>query len=78
MFIGNFLLDSDNWLPRLKAVEKCLNSWCSRSLSFGGKALVSNALAFSRVWYVASLVHMPPWILSELNKLVFNFFWSGK
>lgn len=78
VFVGNFLLDSDNWLPRLEAVEKCLNSWRSRSLSFGGKALVSNALALSRVWYVASLVHMPPWILGELNKLVFNFFRSGK
>ena len=37
---------------------------------------VENAL--SRVWYVASLVHMPPWLLNELNKLAFNFFWKGK
>ena len=37
-----------------------------------------NALALSRVWYVASLVHMPTWVLKELNTLVFNFFWEGK
>ena len=37
-----------------------------------------NALALSRVWYVASLVHMPPWALKELNTLAFNFFWKGK
>lgn len=27
---------------------------------------------------MASLVHMPTWVLGELNKLVFNFFWKGK
>ena len=72
------MLDDFNWLPRIEAVEKCLNSWRSRSLSYGGKALVSNALALSRIWYVAALVHMTSWALSQVNKLVFNFFWSGK
>ena len=71
-------MDDSNWLPRIEAVEKCLNSWRSRTLSYGGKAVVSNALALSRVWYVASLVHMPSWALSQLNFLVFKFFWSGK
>lgn len=37
-----------------------------------------NALAPSRIWYVASLIHMPPWVLRELSALVFSFFWSGK
>ena len=46
--------------------------------SFRGRALVINALALSRVWYVASLIHMPVWVLSELCHLVFNFFWKGK
>ena len=27
---------------------------------------------------MASLVHMPAWVLRELNMLVFNFFWKGK
>lgn len=78
VFIGNVLLDEANWRPRIEAVQKCLNSWRSRALSLSGKALVCNALALSRVWYVASLVHMPPWVLKELNSIVFDFFWSGK
>ena len=78
VFLGNGSMDLFNWLPRIEAVEKCLNSWRSRALSFGGKALVSNALALSRVWYVASLIPMPDWVLSDLNSIVFNFFWSGK
>ena len=47
----------DNWQPRINAVEKVLSSWRQRSLSFRGKALVINALALSRVWYVASDPH---------------------
>ena len=78
VFIGVGDLEVDNWRPRIDAVERVLNSWRSRSLSFRGKALVVNALALSRVWYVASLVHMPPWVLKELSLLVFSFFWSGK
>lgn len=76
--LGPGQIDDLNWAPRLEVVEKCLDSWRSRSLSFGGKALVSNALALSRVWYVASLVHMPGHFLSDINSLIFNFFWNGK
>ena len=60
------------------AVDNVLKSWRARSLSFRGKSLVINALALSRIWYVASLIHMPPWVLRELSSLVFSFFWSGK
>ena len=78
VFLGNGNLDKCNWRPRLDAVTRCLNSWRSRHLSFTGRALVANALALSRVWYVASLLPMPVWVLSELNTVLFSFFWGGK
>jgi len=37
-----------------------------RALSLAGRALVVNGLKLSRVWYVASLIHMPAWVCSEL------------
>ena len=37
-----------------------------------------DALALSRVWYVASLIHMPGWVHSELSRLILKFFWKGK
>lgn len=37
-----------------------------------------NALALSHVWYVASLICMPPWVFGELLRLVFSFFWKDK
>ena len=55
-----------------------LKSWRARCLSFRGKSLIINALALSWIWYMASLIHMPPWVLRELSALIFTFFWSGK
>ena len=76
VFLGPFVSEEDNWSPRITAVENVLSSWRQHSLSYRGKALVINALALSRIWYVASVIHMPQWVLRELNKLVFNFFWK--
>ena len=78
VFLGPGNLEEVNWRPRIQAVENVLCSWRQRILSFKGRALVINALALSRVWYVASLVCMPAWVLGELSKLVFDFFWKGK
>ena len=66
-FIGNGDLSELNWRPRIDAVQKCFNSWRHRSLSYGGRALVSNALTLSFIWYAASLVSTPSWALRELN-----------
>ena len=78
VYIGPGNLEEENWRPRITAVENVLKSWRQRALSFRGRALIINALALSRVWYVASLVHMPNWVLKELSSLVFGFFWKGK
>ena len=78
VYIGNGDMDEANWRPRIQAVEKCLASWRSRSLSLSGRVLIINALALSRIWYVASLVVIPSWAKMELNTLIFNFFWGGK
>ena len=56
VFIGNDNVDAANWRPSIEAVENCLSSWRSRSLSYCGKALVINALALSRIWYVSSIL----------------------
>ena len=78
VFLGPGDLAESNWRPRITAVMNVLNSWRQRSLSYGGRALVVNALALSRVWYVASLLHVPGWVISELNSLIFKVFWASK
>ena len=78
VFIGVGNLEEDNWRPHITAVDNALKSWRARSLSFRDKLLVINVLALSWIWYVASLIFMPPWVQRELSILVFSFFWSGK
>ena len=78
VYIGPGNIEEVNWRSCITAVENVLNSWHQRSLSLCGKALVINALALSCVWYVASLIHVPSWVVSKINSLVFQFFWSGK
>ena len=78
IFIGFGNTIAANWDPRIESVSKCLASWRMRSLSYDGRGLVANALALSRIWYVASLICMPQRVLSDLNRILFNFFWAGK
>ena len=40
--------------------------------------MVSNALTLCCIWYAASLVSTPSWVLHELNPALLNFFWAGK
>ena len=47
-------------------------------MSYRGRALVINALGLSRIWYLASVISVPDWVVRELNSLVFKFFWKGK
>ena len=47
-------------------------------MSYRGRALVISALGLSRIWYLASVIPVPDWVVRELNSLVFKFFWKGK
>ena len=76
--VGNTPLVAENWASRIAKLERVLNSWRQRSLSFQGKALVLNALALSGLWYTASVLVIPPLVLADLKSLIFAFFWSGK
>lgn len=78
VFLGPGDLEEDSWCSRITALENTLASWKGRSLLYRDRALVINALALSRLWYVVSLVHMPPWVSSDLCKLAFDLFWKGK
>ena len=78
VFICSGNVDEVNWRPRIVAVKNVLNSWRQRGLSFRGKALIVNALALARIWYIAGLIHLPAWALRELSSPVFSLFWKSK
>ena len=40
--------------------------------------MVINALALSGLWYLGSVMVPHPWVIAEVNKEIFSFFWYGK
>ena len=78
VFFGTTPVDQDNWQPRINKLEKSLNMWKSRSLSFLGKSLVINVLGMSKFFYLAKVLVPPSWVLSRVNQLVWPFLWGSK
>ena len=76
--VGNGDLHAEIWQDRLAAIKRTLHSWHQRSLTFSGKTLVLNSLILSKLWYTASVIEMPTWVLRDVRNMMFSFFWSGK
>ena len=68
--------ESDNWQPKLKKLENHLNLWISRSLSLVGKSLIINTLGISKLLYLATILPVPNWVISEVNNLIWPFLWG--
>ena len=67
-----------NWTQRVVKLEKTLNLWRGRALSLKGKSLIINTLGTSKLWYTASVLPMPGPVVTKINKLIWDFLWSGK
>ena len=68
--------ESDNWKPKLKELENHLNLWKSRSLSLVGKSLIINTLGISKLLYLATILPVPNWVISEVKNLIWPFLWG--
>ena len=68
--------ESDNWRPKLKKLENHLNFWKSRSLSLVGKSLIVNTIGISKLLYLATILPVPKWVISEVNNLIWPFLWG--
>ena len=70
--------EEDNWQPKINKLEKSLNLWKARSLSFPGKALIVNTLGLSKFVYLARVLTLPEWVLARVKSLVWPFLWGSK
>ncbi len=66
------------WSKRTDKLEQKLQAWSNRSLSLHGKVMIINSLGLSGLVYLASVYQIPSLIVTRVNKIVFNFLWSGK
>ena len=84
---GIFIMNSyqcmlrKNWDHRLRKLDQSLISWSSRVLpSIFQRVEVLNVFAFSRIFYVASILPIPKNVIQKIEKSAGRFLWaqSGK
>ena len=80
VYIGyeNNLIETLNFQDRLKKLKAQLNIWRQRSMSIYGRILIVKTLAISKFVYLASVIHIPEWVIKNVEKEIYNFIWKGK
>ena len=78
VWFGVVPVEEDNWLPRINKLEKSINLWKSRSLSFIGKSLVINIVGLSKFYYLARVLTLPEWVIRKVNRIIWPFLWGLK
>ena len=68
----------DFWDKRIKKLEAKLNIWRLRNLSFEGKSLIIRSLGVSQITNALENLSMSEEHIKRVNKILFNFLWSGK
>ena len=70
--------NEEQWESKIKALKTTLRAWNRRALSFRGRALISNMLGLSTLWYLCSFSVIPEAIIKAVNGEVFPFVWRKK
>ncbi len=71
----NYLL---NYKPQLAELKNLLNIWKQRALSLKEKITIINTLALALLIYVASIIDIPKYAITEINNIIQHFIWDGK
>ena len=66
-----------NWFAKLEKVRSILKFWKMRNLTIYGKVVILKSLIISQFVYVSSVLPFPRKIITELNKLIYNFLWNS-
>lgn len=67
-----------NFNPIIEKTKKKLNLWLLRDISLYGRVLLSKAEGLSRSVYVSLSLDLPPKIVKDLDKILYNFIWRNK
>ena len=74
---NKMLVEDLNWKPKLSKLEKVLNCWKSRNLTYYGKITIIKTLGLSQILFNASVISVPDYIVRVVNKHIFNFLWGS-
>ena len=78
-FSLNVVIKEDmNYKEILSKIKRLLGWWKQRDLTLMGKIHLLKTYALSRLNFVSSLILVPQWLYAEVEKITFEFLWSGK
>ena len=66
-----------NWKPKLVKLERILNRWKLRKLTYYSKITIIKTVGISQILYNASCIQVPEYVIKEVNKMLFKFLWSS-
>ena len=59
-------------------VDKMCDSYRSRHLTLLGRACICNVVICAQLWYVGAVTVLPNSIVTEINRKIYEFIWTGK
>ena len=77
-YFGNVDCTQRNWEAKIQKIQNIVAAWRHRDLSFKGRALLINTLLTSTLWYNFTSLSMPPWAITQIERLIYDFFWNYK
>ena len=72
------IVEQQNFSGRLKTLRNKLNMWKQRNLTLTGKVLIIKTFGISQLLYLASVIHIPEWVIKQAEDIVYEFLWNGK
>ena len=70
--------EEKNFSEKIKSLKRQLNLWKGRYVSIFGRILIIKCLAISKFVFLASMVHIPDWVIRLVEKEIYDFLWQGK
>ena len=66
-----------NWEDKITELERLLQKWKCRDLTFFGKITIIKCLGLSKFTFLATNCPMPGGIKSKIEKILYKFLWNG-
>ena len=72
------IVASLNWENKLKKIQRLVDNWRIRNLTYFGKVLIIKSQLVSQIVHILMYCSIPEYIIVKLNKIIFGFLWNTK
>ena len=68
----------ENWIRRIDAMHKTIDTWSKRDLSILGKIVIIKSFTVSQFVFIMQSIGLPEHVLTTINKTLYKFVWQRK